>query len=294
MVPKISKKYVPEIDALRAVAVILVLLFHAYPTSVPGGFIGVDIFFVISGYVISRTYLFKLLRRESTLAAFYAARFRRLAPALFACVAVTTVVASVILFPNLLLNFATSLLAQPAYLQNFVYWNQGDYFEMSITRPLLHTWSLGVEEQFYIFFAALILIGRRQRWLLWLSLAGAFVVSISVGLLISPISPKTAFFLLPARIWELGLGMAAYLLVSQMKPQNRGGLKLTALAALAVAILSAVFFGEAAPFPGTQSFIACGATALALILFDTQKPHFGFLSAWPVTYVGKVSYPLYC
>ena len=121
MVAEMSNRYVPEIDALRAVAVILVLFFHAYPMNVPGGFIGVDIFFVISGYVISRTYLFKLLRRESTLPAFYMARFRRLTPALFASVGLTTIVALFVLFPDDLLRFATSLLAQPFYLQMFFY-----------------------------------------------------------------------------------------------------------------------------------------------------------------------------
>jgi peptidoglycan/LPS O-acetylase OafA/YrhL len=293
VVSKNLKKYVPEINALRAVAIILVLLFHAYPLSVPGGLIGVDIFFVISGYVISRAYLFKLLRRDSTLTDFYLARFRRLTPALFVSVGMTAVVATVVMFPDNLLRFAASLFAQPLYLQNFIYWNQGSYFEVALTKPLLHTWSLGVEEQFYISFAALILIGWWRRWLLWPIFIGLFIGSILYGFLIASISPKTAFFLLPARIWEIGLGILAYLLVSRLRVQDRTALKLLALAAIVVAFLAAFVFGENTLFPGMQSFIATGATALALILFETQKRHFKILNAWPVTYVGLISYPLY-
>jgi peptidoglycan/LPS O-acetylase OafA/YrhL len=155
-----KSRYIGEIDTLRALAVLLVVLFHAYPTVVPGGYIGVDVFFVISGFVIARAYLPDLLARRTSLGSFWAARFRRLSPALLLMLAVVTVLALIFVQPDKLLLYGKSLLAQPLYIQNFVFWNEGDYFQSAQTKPLLHTWSLAVEEQFYLLFGLAVLIFR--------------------------------------------------------------------------------------------------------------------------------------
>jgi len=122
-----------------SVAVVLVLLFHAYPAHAPSGFIGVDVFFVISGFVICRSYLDRLTTGSASLASFYEARFRRLAPALVSMLVLTSIAATAILLPDDLIRYARSLFAQPVYLQNFVFWDEGDYFSRAATKPLLHT-----------------------------------------------------------------------------------------------------------------------------------------------------------
>jgi peptidoglycan/LPS O-acetylase OafA/YrhL len=164
-------KHMPGLDGLRALAVMAVLLFHAFPQALPGGFIGVDIFFVISGYIITKTYFNNLRSGQVSLRAFYVKRFRRLAPAYILVLILTTVTAYLLINPLYLKNYGESLMAQPFYLQNIVFWRQGDYFEAPLTKPLLHTWSLAVEEQFYLLYGLFIVFARKRRtvsvtWLL--------------------------------------------------------------------------------------------------------------------------------
>ena len=137
-----------EVNAMRAFAVLAVVLYHAFPSLVPGGFIGVDIFFVISGFVITRGYLARLESGEVGFADFYKKRVRRLLPASALVLLLTSIAAALILVPEDLIAYGWSVAAQPLFLQNFVFWAEGDYFSGPLAKPLLHTWSLGVEEQF--------------------------------------------------------------------------------------------------------------------------------------------------
>src|SRR5512139_573123 len=154
-------KRLPITDGLRAVAVIAVVLFHTFPAAVPAGYVGVDIFFAISGFVIALNYLPRLISRESSFGTFYARRIQRLVPAYLLLISVVSIAAYLILKPVDLRNFGSSLAMQAAYIQNISFWLQGDYFEDALHKPLLHTWSLAVEEQFYICFPLLVLILRR-------------------------------------------------------------------------------------------------------------------------------------
>ena len=205
------KQTMPGLDGLRAVAVAAVLLFHAFPQALPGGFIGVDVFFVLSGYIITKTYFEDLRAGRVTLTEFYIKRFRRLAPVYIVVLTVTTVAAYCLINPLYLKNFSESLAAQPFYLQNIVFWRQGDYFESPLTKPLLHTWSLAVEEQFYLVYGLLIIIVRRTKSLsapLLLSLLALVALgSLAAYYVISQVSPKTSFFWLPTRLWELVIGV---------------------------------------------------------------------------------------
>ena len=238
----IQKSYIPEIDTFRALAILLVIIFHAWPAVLPGGFIGVDIFFTISGFVISRSYLYPLINREITLSDFYLSRFRRLAPALLVVLAITTLVAAYYLLPDQLVNFSRSLMAQAIYMQNFVFWEEGDYFSGAITKPLLHTWSLAVEEQFYILWALLILLFRRYpKLILVITLLGA-AGSITFGIFLEPRSPKTVFFLLPTRIWEFALGIVAFLAAKRLTCPSGIICTYTAITAVIVILLSAALF----------------------------------------------------
>lgn len=288
-----EKSHIAEIDTLRATAVLLVLIFHAFPSALPGGFIGVDVFFTVSGFVISRSYLYPLVRREISLSDFYLARFRRLAPAALLVLLVTTLIASSIVLPDHLVNFANSLMAQPAYLQNLVFWVEGDYFSGALTKPLLHTWSLAVEEQFYILWALLILFLRRYPALILVTTLAGGMLSLGLGYLLEPRSPKTVFYLLPTRIWEFAIGIMAYLWVAK-RGKIPGPLPAVAISSsLATIILVALTLDEKSPFPGTQSMLACLATGVALYFMARIESSTRFLTLGPVRYIGKISYGLY-
>lgn len=290
------RRYLPEIDTLRAIAVTLVVLFHAYPTLVPNGFLGVDIFFVISGYVISRAYLFPLLERRATLSDFYSARFRRLAPALFLTVGVTTAAGFILLMPRDLINLAWSLIAQPFYVQNFYYWNEGDYFALPLEKPLLHTWSLAVEEQFYLAFGALFLLAGGRRRLFWSLLIGVPCLSLLFYFVFNTggLSPRTAFYLLPARLWQLGLGILAFCVVRKYREgPERSHPVLSLIAVGLVCIVPLVMIGKTKLAPTAQTLTACAATAWALALIELHTGHFAILRLRAVRYIGKISYPLY-
>lgn len=289
----LKDNYIPEIDTLRAVAVILVVLFHAYPALMPGGYIGVDIFFVISGFVISRRYLASLISNQETLKSFYAARFRRLAPAVFIVLLLTTISAYFLVLPDAMFIYSHSLIAQPLYLQNFVFWNEGDYFNSAYTKPLLHTWSLAVEEQFYILFGILIVIVARSLKIFLILTAVAFIISIMIGIFLEPISPKTGFFLLPTRVWQFALGIFSYLAVERLGKRDSAWIGGLGGLAVLVCLSMGFLFGENAPFPGPHAYIACSATALALICFDIGRTAPSLLRLPPLLYTGRISYGFY-
>ncbi len=290
------RRYLPEIDTLRAIAVTLVVLFHAYPGLVPTGFLGVDIFFVISGYVISRAYLFPILERRTTLADFYSARFRRLAPALFLTVMLTALAGFVLLKPIDLAIFGQSLLLQPFYLQNFNFWLGGDALTPPLANPLLNTWNLAVEEQFYLFLAGLCLLTAARRHLFWPLLVGASALSFLFYLVFGTmgVSPRSAFFLLPGRLWQLGLGVLVFCLVRKLREAAQPPRPLLSVLAVSAIIIVPLVPGDPGPLAVTvKTLAACLATACALALFELDRDHYAVLRLRAIRYVGKISYALY-
>ncbi|HLO20602.1 MAG TPA: acyltransferase, partial [Sphingomicrobium sp.] len=198
--------YRPDIDGLRAVAVLAVIWFHSDLPGMPGGFTGVDIFFVISGYLITSLIHRQLRAGRFSFRHFYERRFRRIAPALLTvCVAIAPL-AFVLLLPFELKQFAQSAIATVAMGSNFYFWRAGDYFSLTAAIvPLLHTWSLGVEEQFYLLFPATLVVAERlkiSRASIGALAAGSFLVSA----IASYETPVASFYLLPARGWELMIG----------------------------------------------------------------------------------------
>ena len=196
-------KYRPEVDGLRAVAVMTVILFHGGLSLFSGGFVGVDVFFVISGYLITSIIESDLADGKFSLLKFYERRARRIMPALFLVMSFSLLTALVVLPPADLRDFGRSLVAVNTFTSNILFWREADYFALSTElKPLLHTWSLAVEEQFYLFFPLLL-------WLLWLRLSKAtFLVIIlltGISLILSEWGvknyPSASFYLLPTRGW---------------------------------------------------------------------------------------------
>jgi peptidoglycan/LPS O-acetylase OafA/YrhL len=226
-----------DIDGLRAIAVVPVVLFHAGVSQVSGGFVGVDIFFVISGYLITSLILGEMAEGRFSLADFYERRIRRIFPALFAVLAVCVVLAAILFLPRELKSFDRSLLATTVFVSNIYFYSGLGYFAAPPdTLPLLHTWSLAIEEQFYIVFPLLlslvITFGRR----VWVGLiAVLFLLSLAASIWVSRVNPDAAFYLAPMRAWELMLGA---LLAARILPRIESQAVREMLAVAGIALLA--------------------------------------------------------
>ncbi len=207
--------YRPDVDGLRAIAVVAVVLFHLAPNVLCGGFAGVDVFFVVSGFLITRLLISEIDAGTFSMRRFMLRRIRRLAPALLLVCLASASIAFLLLPPGDLSAFGKSLVAQPFALQNIGFLVEGEYFRGSETKPLLHTWSLAVEEQFYIAWPLfLILALRRGRGFTHIGILVLSAGSFGFAYLVENISPKVAFFTLPGRAWELAAGGVLNLLPS--------------------------------------------------------------------------------
>lgn len=216
--------YRREIDGLRAVAVLPVLLFHAGLSSFQGGFVGVDVFFVISGYLITAIIVDDLERGRFSLGQFYERRARRILPALFAVLLACVPAAAIWLLPGDFVAFARSLVATLVFGSNILFWRESGYFDTAAeVKPLLHTWSLAVEEQYYVLFPLLMIVvwrlGRgRARPIALAVFAAIFVASLALAQWGSQAAPVAAFYLLPPRAWELLVGASLALLPATWLP----------------------------------------------------------------------------
>ncbi|MDE2433110.1 MAG: acyltransferase [Burkholderiales bacterium] len=291
--------YRPDIDGLRAVAVVSVLLFHAFPSVLPGGFVGVDIFFVISGYLISSILIKETQQGRFSVLQFYIRRARRLFPALLVMLAGTLVVGWLMLFPGEWRALGKHTLAGAAFLSNLALWQEAGYFDgSSDLKPLLHLWSLAVEEQFYLVWPMIIfVVGRRStRVLGWVTL-GLIAISLGASAVLSPHNPTMAFYFPGTRFWELMVGSA--LAIWQAQHPRRDPSAATpwqqigsgvGLAALLISIAtfhsSMAFPGYVAALPviGSALLIACGPLAWANRWVLAQKL---------AVAIGLISYPLY-
>lgn len=287
--------YRPEIDGLRAVAVLPVLFFHAGVGYLPGGYVGVDVFFVISGYLITSILLEEMSAGTFSIGKFYERRVRRLLPALFAVLFVSTPVALSILLPSDLVDFGESLIAVPLFVSNFLFWSERGYFGVAgELKPLIHTWSLAVEEQFYIAFP-LFLAALVRFWSKFVGVAFGLVLisSLVVSWYLTKLHFETAFFLPMARAWELMLGaLIAYYAIPLGRVTSKAPncASLLGIGLIATAIVS---FDVNTPFPGLAALVPTfGAALLIASPSDGNRVHAG-LSNSVVVFVGLISYPLY-
>lgn len=290
------KERLKILDGLRFIAVGSVVLFHVFPQSLPGGYIGVDIFFLISGFIIYLKYSDKLAVRQVSFRSFFVLRIRRLLPAYFVFLTITSFLALAILPPNILKNYAEVLIANGFYLQNFVLFGQGDYFIEAQSRPLLHTWSLAIEEQFYLIFPAFILALRWFRKSELALILLLIAVSAVLAFQFSSISSRMVFFFLPFRVWEFGVGfLAAYLYRSgQLHSIARPYAELCGFIGLAMVAFAVMYFSEASPFPGPQSFLALGGAFILCVFQDRVGSRFWLpLTNSMSQHFGRISYSWY-
>ena len=281
-----------EIQGLRALAATLVLVFHA--KFISGGFIGVDIFYVISGFLITGLLLKELNSNgRISLKAFYLRRSKRLLPASFLVLFVTAIFAWLVLPPISRGSIGRDLIATTLYISNYLFaWWQNDYQNLNATpSPFIHYWSLAVEEQFYIFWPLFIIalakLKSARKFLIGFSTVT--IITFALGVWLTIVAPIWAFYSLPTRAWELSIG-ALIALLPALRRQSR----LLAIFGSIALVVSALWFNERTPFPGTYALLPVLGTAALLSTIGAWPQPLRWLATNPVSvWLGKISYPLY-
>ena len=297
-----SLTYRPEIDGLRAIAVLSVLLYHAEfvvagEKLFSGGFIGVDIFFVISGFLITRIIANDIEAGQFSLVGFYERRARRILPALLLVVLATVPFAYVYLMPAQLVEYAWSIVSTLLFYSNIFFWWAGEQYaaDASLLKPLLHTWSLSVEEQFYIFFPPLmVLLAWRPKVNRLVVLGALVVVSLLGAHWFSSVNGSANFFMTPSRIWELGAGvilaLASNQKVSGLKTFQRDLVQGVCLALIGAFIL---FANDQIQHPSLYTAIAVFAVLPLIFIPNPDGLVFRVMASTPMVKIGLISYSLY-
>ncbi len=290
-------KYRADIDGLRALAIVPVVLYHFGMPGAAGGFVGVDVFFVISGYLITGVIVQEIRDGSFTVAGFYERRIRRIFPALVVVTLAAFAIGCVLLAPVPLKELGSEMMWSSFFATNISFFRKSGYFDGTAEmRPLLHSWSLAVEEQFYIVIPLLLRwttapSRSRDRTLL------CFVIVFAVSLLLSVVAvdraPTAGFYLLPSRAWELLCG--GILAVGGLPKPGRLAAELSAGAGCAAILIAVLAFTAGTPFPGIAALLPClGATALIWAGESNSPASLSRLMSSPVpVWIGKISYPLY-
>jgi peptidoglycan/LPS O-acetylase OafA/YrhL len=293
--------YRREIDGLRSFAVLPVIFFHAGFSLFSGGYIGVDVFFVISGFLITTIIIEDMKVGRFSVLNFYERRARRILPALFFVMLVSIPFAWMLLSPSDLRDFAQSVVSIAVFASNFLFWQESGYFDTAAElKPMLHTWSLAVEEQYYVLFPLLILAFWRFGTRRLVALIAAIA---ALSLLIAEVqvrtAPSAAFFLLPARAWQLLVGsIAAFLVVywryyPSLIEKHRLACEVLGAIGLIMIVWATFRFDEHMPFPGLTALVPTLGTALVLLFSRSQTLVGRLLGFGPLVGVGLISYSAY-
>jgi peptidoglycan/LPS O-acetylase OafA/YrhL len=288
-------KFRSDIEGLRAIAVIPVVLYHANNRWAPGGYIGVDVFFVISGFLISKIILDEVMADTFSFWSFYRRRIGRIFPALFLVLSVTSLAALVVLSPAALTEFGITLRSTALFFSNIEFNRLSGYFGGDAElKPLLHTWSLAVEEQFYIFFPVLLLGTKRWfRGQYLIVIVVCFLISLLLSVLLVARHPQAAFYLGPPRAFELLVG--AFIALDAL-PKNLSPIARDFIAGLGIAMIafSAFMFNQATTFPGVNALVpSLGAAAIIYAGRSGQSTVGKCLSLPALRFIGAISYSLY-
>ena len=286
-------KYRAEIDGLRAVAVIPVILFHAGIETFAGGFVGVDVFFVISGFLITNILIEDIENNNFSLINFYERRCRRIIPALFFMILVCMPFAWAWMLPSQMKDFSASVISVATFLSNFHFTFKGDYFGISVEEmPLLHTWSLAVEEQFYIVFPIFLFLfwrfGKRNVLLVVIGLALASLALSQLATIYT--AGRLNFFFTPSRVWELLAGTIAAFIVQKQGVKSNNLLSVVGLLAIATAI---AVYDEKTPFPSAYTLLPVVGTAMFLVFADAKTMGAKILGFKAFVGIGLISYSAY-
>ena len=298
-----TNTYRPDIDGLRSLAVLSVLIFHAFPHLIPGGFVGVDVFFVISGFLISSLIKNDLIGDSFSLKTFYRRRIKRIFPALCLVLSLSLLLGWVIMTPQEYEQLGTHIAASAGFIPNFIFWKEAGYFDKeAILKPLLHLWSLGVEEQFYVIWPAVLFLGWRilksNLHSLWWFCVLLLLLSLGFSLFQLGKNPVADFYSPLTRFWELALGGT---LALRPNLSHIGDRKLTLIAGwlgLCCIFIAIFTFNENTPFPGHYALLPClgafgiiysGTTTLGRQPYSVSQ----LLSFKFFVWIGLISYPLY-
>jgi peptidoglycan/LPS O-acetylase OafA/YrhL len=289
-----SRVYRPDIDGLRAIAVLSVVLFHATPDTISGGFVGVDVFFVISGYLITRNIHDDIMAGRFSYSNFYLRRIRRLFPALFFTLLITAILGFLLLSPNHLERLGESIVYSAASLSNFYFWRETGYFDTASSfKPLLHFWSLAVEEQFYFIWPAL-LFGLFWLGRLWVVIGALFLLGALSLVLCShwmAMDAAAVFYLMPFRVFEFSIG-AICVWLKNIPGKHNAANEALLVCGLGAIGYSLIAYDESTVFPGSGALIPCFGAALAI--YSGQAKYSGLLLRNRLAVgVGLISYSLY-
>ena len=292
-----SLTYRPEIDGLRAFAVIPVIFFHAGFKLFSGGFVGVDIFFVISGYLITSIILSEMEVGKFNLINFYERRARRILPALFFVTLVCIPFSWMLLISKDMKDFAQSLIGISTFSSNILFWRESGYFNTAAElKPLLHTWSLAVEEQYYLIFPLFLMLTWRlgRHWILVL-LTAAILVSLGLGHWGAYNKPHAAFYLLPTRAWEILIGIFAafYLSRTTLNRLNNKISNTLSMMGLALTMYSIFFYNKTTPVPSLYILVPTVGTLLIIVFAHSGTLANSFLSNRIFIWIGLISYSAY-
>jgi len=288
-------KYRPDIDGLRAIAVLSVVLFHAFPGDFPGGFIGVDIFFVISGYLISKILFSEIYSHQFSFLDFYSSRIRRIFPALLIVLIFTITIGWFILFADEYARFSLHIISGTFFYSNFLLWQEAGYFDPSaLSKPLLHLWSLGIEEQFYIIWPAAIFFSWRYKykWKYIILLGGGS--SFLYCLYVTLNNPLEAFYSPVSRFWELLVGATiAYINIQKrMIADLRNSNIISGFGGILI-IVGLCLINNTSLFPGAWAIFPTIGAALIISSGEDSFLNRKILSNQFLVSIGLISYPLY-
>lgn len=290
-------KYRPDIDGLRAIAVLPVIFFHAGFDWISGGFIGVDVFFVISGFLITSIIYEEITAGSFTFANFYERRARRILPPLYFTLLVTLPLSWFLLIPDAFIAYAESLIGVIFFSSNLVFWSQLNYFSPAAeTIPLLHTWSLAIEEQYYIFFPfILLLLRQRSHKPILIILCSLLVLSFGICVFGAIFKPSANYYLLPSRFWELLIGSIAAIFLKHdiIKRELTTKASVLSFTGLIIILLSNFLITEELAYPSWYTLIPTVATVLVLAFTLPGMLTYKLLSTKLLVVIGLISYSAY-
>lgn len=288
--------YRPEIDGLRAIAVLAVIVFHSGVNQLSGGFVGVDIFYVISGYLITRILLTSLKNEAFTFSGFYIRRIKRILPASLFMVAITVVFGAFILSPDKYIELAQSAIYSNLFMANVWFMKHSGYFDQSTqVLPLVHMWSLSVEEQFYLIFPLVLLFAFRKNGLT--SVKRLFISVLAISFLLSALLsshfPHQAFYMLFTRAWELALG-ACLVIFPAAQTNNKTLSDAVSFTGVAAIIYGIIYITRNDAYPGYLALFPTLGTALIIYSLNNRNNIIkSILTTRPLLFTGKISYSAY-